>query len=372
MEYELTAAGILNRLGYRESTGAEWLEDLKRDRRLPEVYTAFLELTADTPLLGTSDLWTGKMSHGVCVPGTYYDELREAIEDRKDRWPKRPGKYEKALYALSQLPAVDWPEQAEDYLLIGSDYAGGMGTFGIRMQDLTEKDPPVYWKKNSGSLTDWKPENETLSDFLLGVLTEALACIDYQTAEYALEERGWRYEEYFDVKKRDWTASKAVLKRYGINYGELKRHRGNSGTVFCCWDETRNVLFVGGTEDGELSLCAVSRKDAGNVFPDPDSLECLLEDARLCVKDREREDEISRYDVYTKTPGRSVCLSDVCYLEDPLKEGETSPAPPKDGMLYALCSGKFLMEVVEKALQKKPKAGPAELAAALNEALNSR
>ncbi len=372
MEYELTAVELLNRLGYREPTGAEWLKDWKRGRRLPEVYAEFLELAADNPLFGTSDLWTGKMSHGVCVPRTYYEELQEAIEDRKDRWPKRPGKYEKALYALSQLSPEDWPEQAEDYLMIGSDCAGGMGTFGIRAHDLTEADPPVYWKKDSGSLTDWKLENERLSDFLLGVLTEALACVDYQTAESALEERGWRYEEYYDVKKEDWVASKAVLKQYGINYGKLKRFRGNSGMVFCCWDETRNVLFTGGTEGGELSLSAVSRKEAENIFLDLDSLEYLLEEARLWVKDKEREDEISSYYIYTKTPVREVCLSDACCLEDLPKEGETSLETPKEGMLYALCSGKFLLETAERTLKKNPKAGPAELAAALNEALGDR
>lgn len=372
MEYNLTAVEILHRLGYRESTGAAWLKDWKRDRSLPEVYAEFLELTADNPLLGTSDLWTGKMSHGVCVPMTYYEELREAIEDRKDRWPKRPGKYEKALYALSQLHPEDWPEQTEDYLLIGSDYGGGMGTFGIRTRDLTEADPPVYWKKASGSLTDWKLENEKLSDFLLGVLTESLACADYQTAEYALEERGWQYEEYYDVKKGDWVANKAVLKRYGINYGELKRYRGNSGTVFCCWDETRSVLFTGSTEGGELSLSAVSRKEAENVFLDLDSLEYLLEEARLCIKDKEREDEISRYHIYTKTPIREIRLSDACYLEDPPEEGKTVLETPKNKTLYALCSGKFLMEVVAGTLKRNPKAGLEALATALNEALGGR
>ena len=103
-------------------------------------------------------------------------------------------------------------------------------------------------------------------------------------------------------------ASKAVLKQYGINYGKLKRFRGNSGMVFCCWDETRNVLFTGGTEGGELSLSAVSRKEAENIFLDLDSLEYLLEEARLWVKDKEREDEISSYYIYTKTPfGSRAC-----------------------------------------------------------------
>lgn len=365
MNYEMPAVEMLKTLGYRESGGVEWLSG----RELPEVYRRFMELAADNPLFGTSDLWTGKMSHGVCIPGTFYEELREAIEDRKDRWPKRMGRYEKTLYALSQLPPEDWPGLVEDYLLIGSDYAGGMGVFGVRMGDLSEEDPPVYWKKDGAG---WKLENEKLSDFLRAVLTEVLACGDYQTAEDALEPMGWRFEEYYDVKKEDWIASKAVLKRYGISYPELKRYRGSSGTVFCCYDESRNVFFTGATEEGALSLCAISRADTEHIFLDLDSLEYLLEEARLCVRDRERTDEISMYDVYTKTPCSSVRLSDTCFLEDPLPEGASFLETAKNGRLYVLCSGKTLMEAVERALKRNPKAGVPELAAALNKTLTEQ
>ena len=69
----------------------------------------------------------------------------------------------------------------------------------------------------------WTLENEKISDFLLNVLIEALACVYYQSAEYELETKGWRYEEYFDLKKDDWVASKSVLKRYGIDYAAGRR-----------------------------------------------------------------------------------------------------------------------------------------------------
>ncbi|MDE7308335.1 MAG: hypothetical protein K2N61_06660 [Lachnospiraceae bacterium] len=116
-------------------------------------------------------------------------------------------------------------------------------------------------------------ENERLSDFLRNVLIEALACVDYQSAEYALEEKGWRYEEYFDVKKDDWVATKSVLKRYGIDYSIIKKYKANSGKVFCCYDEDRNAFFVGSTTEGEMSLSAINRNEAENIFFDLGSLE---------------------------------------------------------------------------------------------------
>jgi hypothetical protein len=140
------------------------------------------------------------------------------IDDRKNRWSKRPGKYERSLYDLFQLPVEEWSRMVDNYLVIGSDYAGGMGEFGIRIEDLQKDDPPVYWHKDADSFSMWKLGHEKLSDFLLNVLIEALACVDYQSAEYELETKGWRYEEYFDLKKDDWVAGKSVLKRYGIEY----------------------------------------------------------------------------------------------------------------------------------------------------------
>ena len=174
----------------------------------------------DCPLLGTSNLWIGKMEHKTSahIPCTFYGQLQEMIDDRKNRWSKRPGKYERSLYDLFQLLVEEWSRMVDNYLVIGSDYAGGMGEFGIRIEDLPKDDPPVYWHKDADSFSMWKLEHEKLSDFLLNVLIEALACVDYQSAEYELETKGWRYEEYFDLKKDDWVAGKSVLKRYGIDY----------------------------------------------------------------------------------------------------------------------------------------------------------
>lgn len=126
-------------------------------------------------------------AHIAC---TFYDQLQEMIDDHKDRWSKRSGKYERSLCELFQIPTEEQPQKVDNYLVIGSDYAGKMGEFGIHIEDLEKDAPPVYWYKGADDFSMWKLENEKLSDFLLNVLIEALACVDYQSAEYELETKG--------------------------------------------------------------------------------------------------------------------------------------------------------------------------------------
>ncbi len=378
MVYDLSAIKILKTLGYGEVVGKEWLDKLKHDKKieLPQTYCDFMELVVDSPLLSTSNLWTGKMAHGVCIPMMYYEELEESIQDRTDRWSKRPAKWERSLHELSQLPMTEWTEKVEDHLIIGSDYEGGMGVFGIRKQDLSENDPPVYWHKDSGtvSISEWKLEQEKLSDFLLNVLVEALNCVEYQSAEDALEVKGWSYEEYFDIKKDDWVASKSVLKKYGIDFSKLKKHKASSCKVFCCYDEERNAFFVGNTQDGEISLSAINRAEAENIFLDFHCLEFWLEEARLYAQGEDEGKESQPMYYYVKTKNLPLRLSDYCrpdYAPQKGENGEELCPQTSDGEpLYLLCRTSTLEDIVCDVLKKKPKASNQELIEALNDCLN--
>ncbi len=192
MIYDLSAVAILHKLGYDQPTGRKWLETLKQDKKIdmPKSYMEFMELMVDCPLLGTSNLWVGKMEHkaSACIPRTFYDQLQEMIDDRKDRWSKRPGKYERALYHLFQLPAEEWPQEADNYLVIGSDYVGGVGEFGIRIEDLQKDDPPVYCLKGQ-TLIQNKPSisegcfsaslEKALFCGLFRILSFSIFCTDF-------------------------------------------------------------------------------------------------------------------------------------------------------------------------------------------------
>lgn len=374
MQYNLSAVEMLKILGYNQPASGEWLEKLKQNNPLPKTYTEFMELMADCPLLATSNLWVGKMERRniLRLPHTYYDELLEIIDGHKGRWSKRPSKQERALYELSQLPTEQWQEKIVNYFVIGSDYANGTGVFGICMEDMEKDDPPVYWHKDGDDFSVWKLENETLSDFLLNVLIEALACADYQTAEHELEAMGWRCQEYYDLKKEDWVASKSVLKRYGMDYSTIKKYKSNSGKVFCCYDCEKNAFFVGATGEGELSLTAINRSEAEHIFLDMDSLEFLIEEVRLFIKakDKSERDDLTQYMLYTKEPKAEICLADDCFMYTPLQPEENEELlflPYGDRKpVFPLCSGTAFVEVLTKALGKKPKSTNEELVTALN------
>ena len=258
----------------------------------------------------------------------------------------------------------------EDYLIIGSEYKSGMCTFGIRMQDLKESDPPVYCHTDIKSITEWKLESEKLSDFLLKILIEALACVDYQTAEKALEEKGWIYEEYFDIKKDNWVASKSVLKKYGIDFSQLKKYKADGGKVFCCYDEALSAFFVGSIQDGEISLSAINRKEAKNIFLSHDSLEFQLEELRLWVKNKEREEDMSAINIYVKKPNAEILLSDYCCPKISDENGKTLSFSTSKESLYILCSGDRFVEIIINAIKQNPKASDQELTDILNHCLD--
>lgn len=138
---------------------------------------------------------------------------------------------------------------------------------------------------------------------------------------------------------------------------------------------TETLFFVGSTADGEMSLSAINHSDAEHIFLDLDSLEYLFEEARLCIKDRERENELSQYYIYTKTPKTKVSLSDYCQADKPPQKGENGesicPATAKKEPLYVLCSGTDFVEVITGVLQKKPKTANEELLEALNHYLQT-
>jgi len=85
---------------------------------------------------------------------------------------------------------------------------------------------------------------------------------------------GWRYEEYFDIEKEDWAASKAVLKKQGIAFSKLKKYNSNNGIkIYCCYDEEKNIFYTGIIDEGEILLSAINRTEAERIFIDFENLE---------------------------------------------------------------------------------------------------
>lgn len=380
MRYDLSSIEILKALGYSQVVGQEWLENLKREKQiaLPQVYCDFMELVVDCPLFGVSDLFVGKMVPGVLMPQMFYDCMQHTVQSQAGQWSEQPDPLERSLHEIADIPMANWPDKFDNYLLIGSDYDGSMEVFGVRTKDLQEKDPPVYTQQVSKdtAVFDWTLKWGKLSEFLMDMLFKALMDVE---AEQALTAKGWRCEEYYDEEEEDWVAPKAVLKRYGIDFSKLQKRKARSGEeIFCCYDEERNVFFVGDIDEGEINLYAFSRLEAEYVFPDLESLDYQFDQLRASLKKNDVEDltTMEMLYLYLLAPKDSVMPEDHCYVCYPPKQDENGEIVCPTTLLgneplYRLCSGKTFVKVVRNTLQQNPNASNLELAEALNEYLHT-
>lgn len=243
MKYNLSALEILNFLGYCEPVGAKSLSAFETTNHitLPKTYRDFMEAAYCCPMLETSDIWTD-----ADKLYWYYDALKERIEDECEAWEEDPQEYaEDALYQLSKQPEEAWKDTVLNYLAFGSDYGAGIVTFGLSPELMDEPDPPLFWQHEANPLTMWTPapNGEHLSDFLLDVVLNTLAMMDYETAEEALEELGWEYTELsLEEPFSD------CINAAGIDLSQVKKFGHGSCidfNLFCCCDEENKILYVG-------------------------------------------------------------------------------------------------------------------------------
>ena len=266
IQYDLSATELLKILGYTQPAGRDFLDGLKREKQipLPPVYTEFMELAWRCPIFATSNIWTGQTR-----PRMYFDQIQEHVDDLNAN--QKTVNARNRYYPFIHTPREEWPDTLDDYLIIGSDYSGGDTAFVIRKADLGQEAPPMYWRSERDPIAKWREDRQRLSGFLLEVLWNVLSGANYDTAERALEQAGWRFEEYFDPQKDDWVASRAVLKKHGILYSSLKRYKcDEGGKVFGCYDRDLNAIFVGILSDGEIDLYAINRVEAEKILLDID------------------------------------------------------------------------------------------------------
>ena len=242
MQYNLTPVEILKTLGFDQPAGRERLQAFQETAQvsLPKVYTAFMEYAMDCPLLGTSEM----------EPRFLYDDLSDE-------------------------------EKAEvcNYLVIGSDYAAGIVEFGLRVEDLGQDDPPVYMQHEANPRTQWDPAYETLTDYLREVTLNALALVEYSTAEEEIEECGWRYTDYSmdyweahaeDEGECDDSVTEETLRQKGIDPEQVRWCECTyTGKTFCCYDEASDLFYVGRWDfDEENTLYIISRTDGAEEDDD--------------------------------------------------------------------------------------------------------
>lgn len=277
IRYDISAVEILNRLGFdRKPDQKSWNEFMPKDTSLPKVYQEFMESAINCPLLGTSDIWINRIGDSGLKPYFLYQEIEEAIADQKKDWERdeefRAGS---TYYPFSRLPKEHRPDLVGDFLKIGSDYGAGVVDFAIRKEDLEKDDPPVWMNHEADEITDWKKMYETVSDFLLEMLLNVLACIEYTTAVEELEETGWTYlgddleEEGLaeEASEKNGELSEEGLEQmveaYGIDVSKLRSfHSVTMGKLSCCYEEEKQRFYIIEEEEEERRLLCIAPKNS--------------------------------------------------------------------------------------------------------------
>lgn len=200
IQYRPTPLDILKLLGLTDSRGSVQLEQFQSDHgiKLPPLLSDFFSAAWNHPLFETSDIWVTGRRH---FPFRFsYERLEDRIADWQEDWNAAPSQYaDDFCFQLSKIPREQWPEHIPNYLEIGSDYSAGVVTFGIRADDLSQADPPVYILNEGSPETAWRVLDDTLSLFLMRVLADVLTCSMYDTAREVLEKAGWKYCEMKDM-----------------------------------------------------------------------------------------------------------------------------------------------------------------------------
>jgi hypothetical protein len=260
IRYDMSAVEILNRLGFDKKSLGKFIP---KDISVPKVYQEFMERALDCPLLGTSDIWVNRIGDLKLKPYFLYKEIEEAIADQKEDWEKdeefRAGS---AYYPFSRLPKERWSELVGDFFKIGSDYGAGVVDFAIRKEDLEKDDPPVWRNHEADEITDWKKMYETVSDFLLEMLLNALACIEYTTAKEELEEKGWVYQEGYEEELTTEHGLAMVLQEYGIDFMQMRQFNSvTMGKLSCCYEEEKNQFYLVDIEEDEVMLFRIFQEE---------------------------------------------------------------------------------------------------------------
>ena len=271
IRYDLSAVDILKIFGFDKPVGTKFIENIeeKYNMKLPEVYRNFMQFAYGSPLLETSDIYVGNADSKPYMLKSYYDVLEGCIEKAKEEWASDPKSKKGKLYTLSKLDKELWSTKVKNYLLIGTDYATGSIMPGIPIDDMQNDDPPVYWSFDDNSCERWRVLYPKLSTFLEGQFAAALCGMDYGTAEEALEDFGWKYEEVYgyDEVTGEIGTTKSLLKKCRISIGKMKKYKTISqNKVFYCFDDEKNIVYAGYLEEDELSLSAIHHSDEDDIF----------------------------------------------------------------------------------------------------------
>ena len=243
IKYNLTPVEVVKLFGYTEPIAKEELELFEKDHhlKLPKLLFDFLSLVRNEELLSTADVWVDSDD----LPYFSYQYIAEGIEECREDFDDPEFCKENAFYQYSKFPKEQWSELVENYLQIGSDYAAGVVFYGIKEQELVLENPPVYMLHEEDELADWKLIANTLSEYLMCVLLDALAGVEYTTAQEVLNENGW---EFYEEEYANEEEVREQLSKKKIDLSAMGKNMTFYGAVDSfyqyCFDEEDKVFYM--------------------------------------------------------------------------------------------------------------------------------
>lgn len=243
IKYNLTPIEVIELFGYTKPIAKEALELFEQANhlKLPQLLFDFLSLVRNEELLSTADIW----ADGDSLPYFSYQYIEEGIEDCREDFNDPEFCKENDFYPYSKIPKEKWPELVENYLQIGSDYGAGVVFYGIKEKELVLENPPVYMLHEADALADWKLIANTLSEYLMCVLLDALTGASYTTAQHVLNENGWAFYEEEYANKEEARENLSNRKIDWSIMGKNMTFYGAADSFYrYCFDEEEKIFVI--------------------------------------------------------------------------------------------------------------------------------
>lgn len=260
MKYDVTPVELINLLTesgmYEPPNVEQYLADYEKEHNITisGCLREFMMAAYMHPLLETADIWAQEEGPKWF---SLYEEIQEMLDEDREEYLENQ---ESDFHIFAKTPRERWGELVPDYLNIGSDYAAGVVTYGIREKDLGKENPPVYLQHEADPLTQWNMLYESLTDYLLYVICDALLGVFYDTAQDVLEEYGWEFENYEYDTLED---AEDLFKKYDITPSRFCKIREmypedwQSERIVCCRE---GLVIVIKLENYEVEAVVISKE----------------------------------------------------------------------------------------------------------------
>lgn len=227
---------------------------------LPSCLREFLEAALCHPFLETADIWVREKDIEYCF---WYDIIQEILDSKAEDFEN--GDDEGEFSDFLHNPREKWGEFVPDYLVLGSDYGAGVVFFGIKIDDMTKENPPVYFNHEANPVTQWNQVHKTLSDYLLTTVCDAVLGEYYDTALWIMMEDGWKCKTYSDTYEDDdieLVVFEQLMKEYGIETEKLHKMDSEwADWIACCYNQEKHEVYLFVSEDSQMEVRIYSKAE---------------------------------------------------------------------------------------------------------------